>query len=81
MSGGYLPSGKPSFSTDHSPSKDGGPATGKSLRDWFAGMAMSAVNAPGIAQINWANGITPDANKIALDAYRIADAMLKARDQ
>lgn len=39
-------------------------------RDWFAGQALSA-----IAVDEW-----NDAERIALWAYRIADAMLKARE-
>jgi hypothetical protein len=45
---------------------------GMSLRDWFAGQWLhAAANA-------WAN-TAPD--KLALEAYAIADAMLEAREQ
>lgn len=63
--------------------KDGGPAFplsgyspheqfGMTLRDWFAGQALSRRRSDGIA-INLAD-------LYAKEAYLIADAMLKARD-
>lgn len=59
--------------------KDGGPAfsypddmqRGMSLRDWFAGQALSRRRSDGVA-INLAD-------LYAKEAYLIADAMLKAR--
>jgi hypothetical protein len=51
--------------------------TGMTLRDWFAGMAL---------HIEW-SGRPSDADspttcdRMAENAYRIADAMLKARDE
>ena len=47
------------------------PTTGMSLRDWFAGMALSSMT------------VSPEDSDeaIADHAYRIADAALKAREQ
>ena len=67
------------------PQDDGGPAfpmqgnpedryagyLGMSLRDWFAGMAMPAICLEAVGELS--------ESQIASDAYRIADAMLKAR--
>lgn len=63
---------------------DGGPAfpqhaealrsdvpPGMTLRDWFAGMALSGLNASGPHDCGPLG--------LAFDAYRQADAMLKAR--
>ena len=58
---------------------DGGPSfpwesfTGMSLRDYFAGMALSNHRF-------WQNGREP-LNECAADCYAIADAMLKARKE
>lgn len=67
-------SGGPAFptaSTEHSCGDDG-----MSLRDWFAGMALS-----GMQSGYWANaemsGVSPD--MFARDAYQQADAMLGER--
>lgn len=50
------------------------PSWGMSLRDYFAGQYMASVAASDSYQTNeWAE-------KASLDAYRFADAMLKARD-
>jgi hypothetical protein len=46
--------------------------TGMTLRDWFAGQALSS-----IADSNAVAG----AEATAINAYRIADAMLKERDK
>ena len=49
---------------------------GMSLRDWFAGQAINGiVSNAGITNGKW------DALAAGEIAYRIADAMLKARDQ
>ena len=45
---------------------------GMSLRDWFAGQALVGINASNAGQ---------DPNIIARAAYRIADAMLTAREK
>ena len=45
---------------------------GMSLRDWFAGQALIA-----IPHIGCGSDLEPE--QIAHDAYKIADAMLKAR--
>jgi hypothetical protein len=49
--------------------------TGMSLRDYFAAKAMQ-----GILSICEDNGDAPFWDIIAPDAYKMADAMLKARD-
>ena len=49
-------------------------ASGMSLRDWFAGMALQ-----GIASIKEDRPTVLRASTIALDCYHIADAMLVAR--
>ena len=47
-------------------------ATGMSLRDWFAGMALQGMNAnPGNDLMKWSDA--------AASAYGVADEMLKAR--
>jgi hypothetical protein len=67
--------------------KDGGPAfpqvgpsiyetiDGMSLRDWFAGQAMVGIikTADGATIRNWA------IEKMAVDCYELADAMLRER--
>ena len=72
--------------------KDGGPAfpvviplnqsaeffTGMTLRDWFAGKAMTTMFYPAIMEsIRTDNDL--DCLKVAEFAYTMADAMLKAR--
>ena len=52
----------------------GEPEQGMDLRDWFAGLAMQSMNS------------RPDyedapIDAIALDAYALADEMMKAREQ
>lgn len=46
---------------------------GMSLRDWFAGMAISGV------VIHLRSGA--DCESLASDAFKVADAMLKERDK
>ena len=57
------------FSTSASNWSDG--SQGMTLRDWFAGMALPSVYKEGVGEIT--------ETEIALDCYRIADAMLAAR--
>ena len=45
---------------------------GMDLRDYFAGLAMQANRARNSQYENWSD--------LALDAYEMADAMLKARE-
>ena len=66
---------------------DGGPAFpmasgpcndfehGMSLRDWFAGHAMQSMLHSEIGKSGWAT-----VHGVAADAYKVADAMLKARE-
>lgn len=66
---------------------DGGPAFpmasgpcndfehGMSLRDWFAGRAMQSMLHSEIGKSGWAT-----VHGVASDAYKVADAMLKARE-
>ena len=66
---------------------DGGPAfpmpeternfyeRGMSLRDWFAGHAMQSMLHSEIGKSGWAT-----VHGVAADAYKVADAMLKARE-
>lgn len=50
---------------------------GMSLRDYFAAKAMQAE----MANPEWHSGEGPDwANGVAIVAYKMADAMLKARE-
>jgi len=71
---------------DLSKPHDGGPAFpmndigihgfyGMSLRDWFAGQALSIVHR------RFLPDAYPDPQDIALQAYFIAEAMLEARDE
>jgi hypothetical protein len=46
---------------------------GMSLRDWFAGQALT------IVYCRFANGSDPTPDDLALQAYAIADAMLQER--
>jgi hypothetical protein len=46
-----------------------------SLRDWFAGQALLLLSRKG-----WWDKVVPSVEFVALNAYRIADEMLKARD-
>jgi len=52
---------------------DGGPASEKSLRDYFAAQALPNVMAYGIKDTIF------DPEAIAEDAYKVADAMLAER--
>jgi len=47
--------------------------SGMSLRDWFAGMAMTSL------VDSWANGDSAHAGELAQAAYVFADAMLVVR--
>lgn len=72
---------------------DGGPAfpvpdgaesmPGMTLRDHFAGMAMAAMIGayPAQAIDTGEGGLLFDNEAIAYDAYEVADAMLKAREE
>jgi len=63
--------GGPAFPCGNTPSE----ADGMSLRDWFAGMALSGI---------LARGGTKDedgAETNAMDAYASADAMLEEREK
>lgn len=53
-------------------------STGLSVRDHFAGMAMQA-RLTGFSSLTQAHNWTPD--DFAIDAYEIADAMLKERNK
>ena len=59
-------------------------AEGMSLRDWYAGQALAAVIATTSAGQHRPGQGCADAStieeKMAFDAYRIADAMLRARE-
>lgn len=59
--------GGPAFPCPH----ESAPNEGMSLRDWFAGMALSG----------WIASVTvpPDANRAAEACYQYADAMLAER--
>lgn len=46
---------------------------GMTLRDWFAGQAMSSLTS------RWGKATIPESNEIARFSYAMADAMLKAR--
>ena len=74
--------------------EDGGPAfaygnpeqggdAGMSLRDWFAGQALAAtITATSAGQHNTLNGKPVGMSiydAMAMDAYALADAMLRAR--
>ncbi len=50
---------------------------GMTLRDHFAGLALSGIMASGHAIPN----VQTQFNNIAEDSYRLADAMLKQREQ
>ena len=58
-------------------------ATGMTLRDWFAGQALAAmITATSAGQHNALNGKpvgTSIYDAMAMDAYALADAMLRAR--
>lgn len=57
---------------------------GMSLRDWFAGMALNgklaSESADFICRGNADKGLTRE-DVMAIDCYKLADAMLKARGQ
>ena len=63
------------------PINDGGPAFPSTLRDWFAGQALSGICANSTFLIethadNWGEKV----KLLAVDAYTTADAMLAARE-
>lgn len=59
------------------------PEDGMSLRDWFAGNALPAIIRSADEAFLWANekggAKVPSIESYAVDAYRIADAMLVER--
>ncbi|MDR7094133.1 hypothetical protein [Hydrogenophaga laconesensis] len=60
------------------------PDQGMSLRDHFAGCALPAVYAEAMQDARDGSGLFSDPEwrvGLALDAYTMADAMLKARNQ
>jgi hypothetical protein len=72
---------------------DGGPAFpfkgyagetyGMTLRDWFASQAISAVYATAMREAEQGSGLLQDEHwriGLAADAYKMADAMLRARE-
>lgn len=80
---------KDRWDAEQSARKDGGPAfprpasTGMMLRDWFAGQALAGWSEThhGMAyEVRMAEGTGSIAESMAAAAYKIADAMLKARD-
>lgn len=59
-----------------------GPCDGMTLRDYFAAKAIGAVYAEAMADARDGSGVFSDPHwrfGLALDAYMMADAMLKAR--
>ena len=63
-------------------SNEGGPAfplNDQTLRDWFAGMALSGIKLR--AKENFVAGVELDdaVKQIALGAYAVADALLRQR--
>jgi hypothetical protein len=61
-------------------------ANGMTLRDWFAGQALSGIlskainpNNQGNDSVDWASTRAPGPNRASGDAYEYADAMLAAR--
>jgi hypothetical protein len=51
-------------------------SSGMSLRDYFAGQALMGMEQPAEGDDRW-----PDDRNAAVNAYRFADAMLKARKE
>jgi hypothetical protein len=74
---GSMPAFPRPFSTDEHKSQCNGfdQQDGMTLRDWFAGQAMAALVPL------WATGEVDDYRPdfVAVDAYRMADEMIKAR--
>ena len=56
-------------------------ATGMSLRDWFAGMALQGIIAGSVSLGELDNGIRSVVDSEALASYMITDAMLAERDK
>lgn len=63
--------------------KDGGPAFRMTLRDYFAAKALPAIYSEAMAEYETTGLFSyPDwRTGLALDAYEMADAMLKARGE
>lgn len=73
----YAKEGDPAF-----PASDGGTSwLGMSLRDWFAGQAMQALVREYFEANGRCMGTDHPYNNIPHHAYRMADAMLKARSE
>jgi hypothetical protein len=56
---------------------------GMTLRDWFAGQAISSVYATAMREAEQGSGLFQDEHwriGLAADAYALADAMLAARE-
>jgi hypothetical protein len=77
--------GGPAFPCEGIVTSNGILCEGMTLRDYFAAKAMQAIYA---AQVEWeSNGCPADAESlqvmedVAGDAYAMADAMLRAREQ
>lgn len=70
--------GGPAFSAEHHPECNGEFSNGMSLRDYFAGQAMSGLTSTTDSEGTWVYG-TP-AN-VAEVSYKISDAMIKERDK
>ena len=64
--------GGPAFAAGAANESTGWTQEGMSLRDWFAGQALSGICASGPAT-DWTNDL------LASEAYSLADAMLAAR--
>jgi hypothetical protein len=75
--------GGPAFPTEVVTTNDGWIHSGMTLRDYFAAKAMQAVYAKNWDMFMDETYETPEeaVKGVALDAYELADAMLKAREQ
>ena len=73
------PENPPAFPTDGR-IQHGTPYDGMSLRDWFAGQALPAVIAATSAGQHDLCGTGSVVEQLAQEAYRLADAMLVARE-
>ena len=70
-----LNDGGPAFPTTETDAPHLNARPGMSLRDWFAGHAMQSMLHSEIGKSGWAT-----VHGVASDAYKVADAMLKARE-